>query len=141
MARFIISLVLLVVSIVFPILLEGGALLAYLGISALIISLLVPFFAMLAVWRLSEIGGAWRDAFSRRAEAATARSLRVWEFAEKICYATAVIGTLAGAVIILSRVPAPVEDLGRAFAAASLAGLYSVLLAVVCRILKARVQQ
>ncbi len=141
MARFIVSLVLLVVSIVGPILLEGGTILAYIAISAFLIQVLVPFFAMLAVWRFSELGGAWRDAFSRRSEAAAvARSVRIWEFTEKICYATGVIGFLVGAVLILSSVRPSMADVGRAFGVSLLAPLYSVLFAVLCRILRARVQ-
>ena len=141
MVRFIISLVLLVGSIVGPILLEGGTILAYIGISSFIINVLVPFFAMLAVWRLSEIGSAWRDAFSHRSDAAAkARSVRIWEFAEKICYATGVISILAGTVIVLSNIRPSMVDLGRAFAAGVLGPLYAVLFAVLCRILRTRVQ-
>lgn len=141
MARFIVSLVLLLASIVGPVLLEGGKILSYIGISAFMIEVLVPFFAMLAVWRLSEIGGAWRDAFRRADPTAVARSVRIWEFAEKVCYATGVIGFMAGTVIILSNVWASVADVGRAFAAGVLGPLYAVLFAVLCRILRARVQR
>ncbi len=141
MVRFIVSLVLLVASIVGPVLLEGGKILSYIGISAFMINVLVPFFAMLAVWRLSEIGGAWKDAFRRAEPAAAARSVRIWEFAEKVCYATGVIGFMAGCVIILSNVWASASQIGRAFAAGALGPLYAVLFAVLCRILRARVQQ
>jgi flagellar motor component MotA len=141
MVRFIVSLVLLVASIVGPVLLEGGTIRSYLGISAFLVEVLVPFFAMLAVWRLSEIGGAWRDAFRRADPAAVARSVRIWEFAEKVCYAAGVIGFMAGTVIILSEVSASASQVGRAFAVGLLGPLYAVLLAVLCRILRARVQQ
>jgi flagellar motor component MotA len=141
MVRFIVSLVLLVASIAGPVVLEGGGLLSYLGISAFMINVLVPFFAMLAVWRLSEIGRAWKDAFRRADAAAVARSTRIWEFAEKVCYATGVIGFLAGVVIVLSNTAASPADLRKAFAVSPLSPIYSVLFAVLCRILRARVQQ
>jgi flagellar motor component MotA len=141
MARFIISLVLLLASIMGAVLLEGGNPLAYLGFTALIVELLVPLFAMLAVWRLSEIGHAFGDAFSRkRDDASRTRSARIWEFTEKVCYAAGVIGLILGTVLVLARVSASVADLGRAVGVSFLAPLYGVLFGVVCRILKARVE-
>ena len=142
MVRFIIALVLLLASIALAIIMEGGALLAYAAITAFLLEALVPFFATLAAWRLSEIGAAWRDAFSRPVDAASAaRSMRVWAFAERICYATGVLGFLAGGVLILGRAGQPGPELARALGVNLLAPLYSVLFGVFCRIQTARVQQ
>ena len=141
MVRFIVSLILLLASLTGVIRLEGGNLLAYVGFSAFLVQLAVPFFALLAVWRLPEVGRAFRDAFVREEVSATAvRSARIWEFTEKVCYAAAVIGVILGAVLILNRVSASPEDLGRAFGASLMSPLYGVLLALVCRILGARVR-
>ena len=141
MVRFIVSLLLLLASLAGVIRLEGGNLLMYVGISAFIVELAVPFFAMLAVWRLAEIGRAFRDAFVRKGESATAaRSLRIWEFTEKVCYAAGVIGLILGIVLSLTRVSGSVADLGHALGASLMSPLYGVLLALVCRILGARVR-
>jgi hypothetical protein len=141
MVRFIVSFVLLVASIAGPIVLEGGRLLAYVGISAFIVEAFVPFFAMLAVWRIGQIGTAWKDAFSRRADSRSkALSQHIWDFAEKICYATGVVGFLAGMVIIFRTWGAPGYTVGRALAVGLLGPIYAVLFAILCRILRARVQ-
>jgi flagellar motor component MotA len=140
MVRFIVSLALLLASLLGVVLLEKGNPLDYLGASAFMVELLVPLFAMLAVWRLAEIGRAFGDAFSKKADAASrARSVRIWEFTEKVCYAAAVIGLILGTVLILSRVSASVNELGRAFGVSLVAPLYGVMLGIVCRILRARV--
>jgi flagellar motor component MotA len=141
MIRFIVSLLLLLGTILFAVVLERGSILNYIGFTAFLVELLVPLFAMLAVWRLAEIGRAFGDAFSRKADTGSrTRSARVWEFTEKVCYAAGVIGLILGIVLILSRVSGSVEELGRAFGASLIAPLYGVMLGIVCRILKARVE-
>ncbi len=142
MIRFIVSLVLLLGTILFAVVLEGGSPLQYVGTSAFIVELLVPFFAMLAVWRLAEIGHAFADAFSRKTESASrARSARVWDFTEKVCYATGVIGLILGTVLILGRVNGSPVELGRGFSVCLTSPLYGIMFGIVCRILKARVEQ
>ena len=141
MLRFIVSLVLLLASIVGAIVFEGGNPLAYIGAAAFMIELLVPLFAMLAVWRLAEIGHAFGDAFSKKADSTSrARSARIWEFTEKICYAAGLIGLILGAVLILSRIYGSVAELGHGLALSLVALLYGVMFGIVCRILKARVE-
>jgi len=142
MPRFIVSLVLLLASILGAVLFEGGNPLGYVGPSALMVELLVPLFAMLAVWRLAEIGRAFADAFSKKPDSASrARSARIWDFTEKICYTAGVIGLILGFVLVLGRIASDVSALGRALAICFLAPLYGVLLGIVCRILRARVTQ
>ncbi|MGA2973698.1 MAG: hypothetical protein ABSF77_00135 [Spirochaetia bacterium] len=141
MLRFIISLILLLGTIIGAMVLDAGDPTVLIRIPALIIELLVPAFAMLAVWRLAEVGHAFRDAFSRKGDAASrSRSARIWEFAEKVCYATAVIGPILGAVLILSSGRSSFADIGRAVSSALIAPLYGITLGIVCRILKARVE-
>lgn len=141
MIRFIVSLLLLLGAMLFAVVVEGGNVLAYVGFTALVIELLVPLFAMLAVWRLAEIGRAFADAFSKKADATSrARSVRVWEFTEKVCYAAGVIGVILGIVLVLARVSGSVNDLARALATCLLAPLYGILFGIVCRIMKARVE-
>ncbi len=141
MLRFIVSLVLLLVSMAGAILFEGGNLLGYVGITPLALGLLLPAFSMLAVWRLSEVGHAFRDAFSRKSDAASrARSARIWDFTEKVCYATGVLAFLLGAILVLAHLYADVSSMGRALGVGLLSPIYGILLGIVCRILKARVE-
>jgi hypothetical protein len=140
--RFFVSLFLMFATLVGAVLWEGGSVLAYVVASAFAVELLVPAFAMLAVWRLSEIGAGFRDAFSAKGGSSTvARSKRIWEFAEKICYATAVVGLIIGMVILFSTYTGSEAHIGPALAACCLGPLYGVLLGIVCRILRARVDR
>jgi flagellar motor component MotA len=141
MVRFIVSLGLLLATISGAVLYEKGNLLAYVGVSTLAVEVLVPLFAALAVWRLAEIGRAFADAFSKKADSSSrSRSARIWEFAEKVCYASGVIGFILGLVLTLAWVSVSINNLAGAFAASLTAPLYGVLFGVVCRILKARVE-
>jgi len=142
MVRFIVSVVLMLGSLAGAVVLEKGSLLAYIGFTALIIEVLMPLFAMLAVWKLADISKAFGDAFTDKPDTGSrARSIRVWEFTEKVCYAAGVVGVILGAVLVIARVSSSVAELGRALAASLLAPLYGVLFGVVCRILKARVER
>ena len=141
MVRFIVSLVLLLASIFGPFALDGGNPLMYISILALMIMLLTPLFAMLAVWRFAEIGRAFGDAFWKKADSTSrAKSARIWDFTEKVCYATGIIAFFLGAVLILSRVYSSVAELGRPAAVSLIAPTYGVILGIICRIMKARVE-
>ncbi len=142
MLRFIVSLVLLFASIGLAVGIEGGKILSYVGVTSFIVELLIPSFAVLAVWHVREVGAAFRDAFRKKTDVASrTRSMQVWDFAEKMCYAAAVIGLLLGSILILGSIHQNVLELGRAFGATLLAPLYGILLAIICRIMKARVEQ
>jgi flagellar motor component MotA len=142
MPRFIVSLVLLLATLGGAVAIEGGNLLAYIGLSGIVIELLVPLFAMLAVWRFAEIGRAFGDAFSKKTRAKTREtSARIWAFTETVCYLTGVVALILGAVLVLSRIGGSLEELGRALAVCFLGPLYGVLLGIFCRIMKARIQQ
>ena len=142
MVRFIVSLVLLLASIFGAFAVDRGNPLMFISIPGLMIMLLAPLFAMLAVWRFAEIGRAFGDAFSRKADSTSrAKSARIWDFTEKVCYATGVIAFFLGAVLILSRLYGDVAELGRAAATTLVAPSYGVILGIVCRILKARVER
>jgi hypothetical protein len=142
MTRFILSSLALVGTAVFLFVFEGGSPVALLVLSSLLLSLLVPFFAVLAVWRLKDWGGAWKDASGRRGGAAADRgaSAALWAFYEKASYSTAVIGVALGAIIVLSNL-GTVERLGPPLAAGMTGPLYSALLGLLARILRARVEQ
>jgi hypothetical protein len=140
-ARFIVFLVLLLATITGTVALEGGSPLSLVGISAFILELFVPLFAMLAVWRWKQIGMALRHAFGMSGEPAEReRSLRVWDFAEKACYAAAVLAEMLGFVIIANASGGIQWDLLHALGASFIGPIYGVFFGIVCRILRARVQ-
>ena len=142
--RFAICVALLVLALVGAVMLDGANPLAFIGIPGLVIEVLVPVFALLAVWKGSELGAACRDAFaSRRDQSSPARSIRIWDFAEKACYAAGALAWLMVMVVVLvPQVPLrDPADLMRNLAVGLVAPIYAVLCALVCRILRERVKQ
>jgi flagellar motor component MotA len=140
MLRFILGTLASAAVVVLVIVLENGSLLAYLGLTPGLIALLLPFFAVLAVWPLREWAKAWKDAFIPKESPTTARSSSIWNFQEKACYAAGAIGFLAGLVLILSQL-STVSRLGPALAMSLVCPMYSLLLGLVARILRARVDR
>ena len=142
--RFVVCVVLLLVTLVGAVMLDGGNPAAYIGIPGLIIEVLVPLFALLAVWKRSELAAACRDAFgSRKAQPSAARSVRIWDFAEKACYAAGALAWLMATILALvSQVPPrDATWLMRNLATGLVAPIYAIFFALVCRILRARVAQ
>ncbi len=140
MIRFVLSTLALIASIVSVILFEGGSLPSYFVVSAFLIVALIPLFAVLAVWSLKDWGRAWRDAFAAGAGASSAAvSAKLWSFYEKSNYAAGLVGSLLGIITILSRLNDP-SRLGASLAVALTAPTYAILLGLVARILKARVE-
>ncbi len=142
--RFAICVVLLVLALVGAVVLDGANPMAYIGIPGLVIEVLVPVFALLAVWKGSELRAACRDAFaSRQSQSSPLRSVRIWDFAEKACYAAGALGWLMVMVVVLVAQVPPLDsvDLMRNLAVALVAPIYAVFFALVCRILRERVKQ
>ncbi len=144
MIRFIVFTLLILLFLVGAVLLEGGRLLVYVGISAFIVVFFPPVFACLAVWRWEAIGGAFRDSLGRRgASRNTARSARVWGFFERVSLLSGVLGWLLGLVIILNYLAAPwpaAVPLSVALSSSLLPLVYGILLGILARILRARVE-
>lgn len=143
MLRFILGTLASVGIVLVAILIEGGNLLSYFALTAFAIALLVPFFAVLAVWSLREWLEAWKDAFDPlgRAEARKAglgTSAAIWAFSEKVSYTAGFVGFIAGAILILSHLSDP-STLGPRFAIGLTCPLDAALLGLVYRILGARV--
>ncbi len=142
--RFVICVVLLVLTPVGAVVMDGGNPLAYVGIPGLLMAVLVPFFAMLAVFKGSDLQVACRDAFgSARRASSRARSVDVWGFAEKACYAAGVLAWLTAVILALisQSLRRDTPHFERDLATTLVAPIYAVILALVCRILRARVQQ
>lgn len=138
MIRFIIGTLAAVGVVVFAIAIEGGPLLAYLGMTPILIAAALPLFAVLAAWRWKEWMAAWKDAFGPMGSPSAARSSAIWDFQEKASYAAGVIGFLAGLILLLSQLRDP-STMGRSLAVCLTCPLYAVLFGLACRILKARV--
>jgi hypothetical protein len=142
--RFTVCVVILVGTLVGAVMLDGANPMAYVGIPGLIIEVMVPLFALLAVWKGSELRIACRDAFaSPKVQSSPTRSLRIWDFAEKACYAAGALAWLMAMVLtLISQVPPrDFPYLMRNLAVCLIAPIYAILFALVCRILKERVKQ
>jgi flagellar motor component MotA len=140
MLRFILGTLASIGVVALVITVEGGSVLSYLILSALAIALLVPFFAILAVWPFREWATAWKDALSSKGPRANAaKSVAIWDFAEKASWASGIIGFICGLVMILSQLRTP-SALGPSVAASLTCPLYAVISGLVCRILRARVE-
>jgi hypothetical protein len=123
---------------------EGGDMIDFVLPSPLIIVILVPLFAVFAVWSGKELGGAWSAAFGRGragagagAESGPRDAAALWDFFEKAFYAAGIVGTLAGFIIIF----ASDEIRMRALSIALMPLVEGILLGLIARILKARVEK
>jgi flagellar motor component MotA len=138
MARFIIGVVLLVVFLAGAILLEGGNLLRYIGISAFIVVFFPAVFAALAVWDRKALGQAFRDSLGKKAATDAARSARIWAFLERIFYLMGVLGWVIGVILILSHLNADTSRLFRGAASDFISPVYGIFFGIICRILHSR---
>jgi hypothetical protein len=140
MARFILGSLALLGTLIFAFVIEGGKPVDLLLPSPLIIVVCVPVFAVLAVWSLRDWGRAWKDAFAAQPSAA-ASSARLWDFYEKACYVAAVVGFILGLNIIFAYAPDTTQRLFKSFAVNFITPILAILLAMVARILRARVEK
>jgi len=138
MARFLIGSLLSLGVFLFAFIIEGGELFYLLLPSPLLIVLLVPLFAVLAVWSFRELGGAFKAAFAKRLpEAEGKAAAALWDFYEKAFYAAGIVGPLAGFLIIFRIDVFKFE----AFSVAFIPLVEGILLGLVARILRARVEK
>jgi flagellar motor component MotA len=120
---------------------EGGSLVNFILPSVLLIVLLVPFFAVLAVWSLKELGGACKSAFAKSlSEVEGKASAALWDFFEKAFYAAGIVGTLAGFIVIFRNAGSG-ETRMLVYSIALTPLIEGVLLGLIARILKARVEK
>jgi flagellar motor component MotA len=146
MARFFIGSLLSLFAFCLAFFMEGGDMLDFVLPSPLIIVILVPLFAVFAVWSGKELGGAWSAAFGRGrartgagtgAESGPKDAAALWDFFEKAFYAAGIVGTLAGFIIIF----ASDEIRMRALSIALMPLVEGILLGLIARILGARVEK
>ena len=116
--------------------LEGEDLLKLFLPSPLLITLISPLCAVLAVWDLKSWREAWRDAFVANSEPARREgSAKLWDFLEKSFYIAGSLGFIAGAIIVL----ASPGDMADHFSADLISPLWGIVFAIIARILKYRV--
>jgi flagellar motor component MotA len=138
MARFLIGSLLSLGAFLLAFFMEGGNLLNFFLISPSLIVLLVPLFAVLAVWSFRELGGAFGAAFAARLpEAEGKAAAALWDFYEKAFYAAGIVGPLAGFIIIFRNADIRTE----VFSIALMPLVEGILLGLVARILRARVEK
>ena len=143
MKRFTVFTVLMFAVVCAVLFLEGGFAIfkSFLGFSAFLIVVGVPFFATLGAWSIKDLGAMWRDAFSDRKSASMEASQNILLFNEKLYYVAGITGTLLGFVLILSGIGPDmgIAMIGRACAASLLATVYGLLFGIVARIMHARI--
>jgi flagellar motor component MotA len=142
MIRFLLGTIAAIGGVALAIVIEGGNLLSYFAITAFSIALLVPFFAVLAVWSLKEWGQAWRDAMApaKAAKETRVTSAAIWAFSEKASYAAGIVGFIAGLILVLSQLR-DISTIGPSLAIGLTCPMYTILLGLIYRILKARVDR
>jgi hypothetical protein len=140
MRRFLIGTLGLFAVLLLAFYIEGGNPLDFLLPTPLAIDLLVPACAALAVWGFKDWGRAWKDAFARTASPSAATSAKLWAFYETTCYISGIVGFILGLNVIFSF-QGGVEPgkIFRPLAVACVAPILAIFLAMVARILKARV--
>jgi hypothetical protein len=103
----------------------------------------VPIFAVLAVWSLKDWGKAWKDAFetgSKPSPSARA-SAKLWDFYEKVCYIAGIVGFILGLNSIFQNRGGLDGEVFHPLAVDCVAPILAIFLAMVARILKARVEE
>jgi flagellar motor component MotA len=142
MIRFILGSLLSLGAFCLAFFMEGGDAHNFVLPSPLIIVILVPLFAVFAVWSAKELGGAWSAAFGKGrggtgAAPAAREAAALWDFFEKAFYAAGVVGTLAGFIIIFRNSDVRME----VFSIALMPLVEGILLGLIARILRARVEK
>jgi hypothetical protein len=118
--------------------LEGGLLLSLLGLTAFMITFLIPLISVLSVWSLGEWRLAWGQAF-RQGPQDTKVSAEIWKFREFTSYLAGILALLVGGILILGDFGSGQVTWNHALGAALVGPTYGTLFGLICRILRARV--
>lgn len=143
MVRFILGTLATLGTLVLAILIEQGNPATYIVATPMLIAILMPFFATLAVWSIGEWLQAWKDALGARTarldKTSARRSADIWAFSERAAYAAGGAGFITGLILMLSTLR-QLSELGEGLAITLACPFYVILIGLVCRILKARVE-
>lgn len=147
MRRFVIGTLALFATLFFAFFIEGGNLGDFILPSPLLIVLGVPVCSVLAVWSLKDWGRAWKDALAARAAGSASPSApassRLWAFFEKACYVAGIVGFILGLNVIFKDQFLRGDAAGflRSLSVDCITPILAILLAMVARILRARVEE
>jgi flagellar motor component MotA len=140
MLRFIMGILLALCILCLVILIEGGVLITYLAISALLIVLFFPFFIVISTFSIHDIAMAFQDAFSKnRPDLSSRKSVLLWDLYEKATYASGLVGMIMAAISILTSLN-EIKNMGNSVAVGLSVVLYSLILGIIMKSLKTRVQ-
>jgi flagellar motor component MotA len=119
---------------------EGGALISYLVLSALLIVLFFPFFIVMSTFSIHDIRLAFQDAFGKdKPGSSSKKSVLLWDLYEKATYASGLVGIFMAAISILTSVN-EIKNMGVSVASGVSVVLYSIITGMILRILKVRVE-
>lgn len=144
MTRFLVGQALLILAVILGITLIGGRMVTWLhpAAMALVFVLAVPLLAVLSAHSHQELRQAFADALQSPAPSRSrATSLQVWRLLESFLYFGGAIALLTGLIITFSFLNANLPLLGMKLAATLVAPFYGLMLALTCRILRARVER
>lgn len=139
MWRFIMGVVLMIVTVLGATMLAGGDILLYVGIPAFILVLLVPIFSVFSIWNRRSWAQAFRHAFGPIGTADERKiSASIWSLFEITAYIAGLLGLIADIVIISVHLDQLKWTLQ--IAASLTSPIYGIFLGLISRILKTRVE-
>ncbi len=136
MLRFTMSILFIIFITAGELAIEGINPAACLAVTSFTLVLIITLTATAGVWKLSEISEAFHDAFTENRSSA-GRSFRIFNFMEKMFYASGIICTLLGIITVLSQIN-DMEKIGKGAAFGITGILYGVFLGIIARMLKER---
>lgn len=143
MARFLVGQIILVLAVMFAIAMIGGRATTWLhpATMAAVFVVVVPLVAAFSTHSSEAFRQAFRDSFNPSAASpSNAASVKVWSHLESFIHFGGVIAFFAGLIVTFSFLGSDLRSLGFKFAATLVAPFYSVILAMSCRVLRARVE-
>lgn len=143
MARFVLGIAFALAALVSGATLFGGSLVTWLhpALGGFLLVAALPGFAAMAVWSRGEVAQAFRDAFRPAGgPGPVPASPAVWRTFEYLFGAASVISLFTGLVITFNHLSYDPAILGPKLGASLISPFYGVLLAVVARLLRVRVE-
>jgi flagellar motor component MotA len=143
MTRFILGIVFAIVALMTGATMFGGSLVTWLhpAVGAFFLVVVAPWFAAMAVWSRKDVAQAFRDAFRPAGGPTPApASTGVWRTFEYLFYSASVISLFTGLVITFNHLSYDPANLGPKLGASLISPFYGVMLAMVARLLRIRVE-
>jgi flagellar motor component MotA len=143
MTRFILGIVFTIAALMIGAFMFGGSLVTWLHpvVGAFFLVVVSPWFAAMAVWSRKDVAQAFRDAFRPvGGSAPVPASSAVWKTFEYLFYVASVIGLFTGLVITFNHLSYDPANLGGKLGASLIAPFYGILLAMVARLLRIKVE-